>query len=138
MDRNHYNQLHARLRKTRGRASGMSCADCAGVAIEWSWKHDTDPEDLNNYDPRCKDCHARYDCMGKYERTGETRSLLAESMRGNTNGEGNGGQQRPKISEAQRGNLRGKGVAKPGTSEAMKLRWQDPEYRAKMTRKERP
>src|ERR1700722_3402727 len=133
MDGNRYRAIHARLRRKRGRAAGMPCTDCDGTAIKWSWRHDTDPEDLNNYDPRCKQCHVLYDQMGLYSRSDETKSKLAGSMKGNSNGAGNKGQKRPKISEGQRGNIRGKGKPKPGTSAAMKLRWQDPEYRARMT-----
>lgn len=46
----------------RGPASAHSCArDCGNQAEQWSWIHETDREDVNNYNPLCRNCHVLYD-----------------------------------------------------------------------------
>ena len=136
-NRSEYVNFHAKLRKIRGRAPDTGpCADCGGTAAEWSWSWLTRPDqrDFASYEPRCKKCHVAYDKQGAYPRDAQWRANQADSMRGNSYGRANRGQERPLISARLAGNQYGKGKRKPGTARAMKLRWQDPEYRARMTR----
>lgn len=58
---NEYNRIHYKIRTTRGCASEHNCVDCGNIAINWAWIHDTDVEDIDNYDPMCKPCHHKYD-----------------------------------------------------------------------------
>lgn len=56
-----YNTIHFKIRRQRGRAHEQTCVDCGGSAMDWSHRHNTDPMDIVNYDPRCRACHFRYD-----------------------------------------------------------------------------
>lgn len=68
-----YGGLHARLRNTRGKASGHSCNHCGGPALQWAYDHsDPDPRvdretgleyslDLSRYVPLCASCHKVFD-----------------------------------------------------------------------------
>ena len=76
-----YDAAHHRIRKARGRAREHRCADCGAPAVQWSLNHrtvteiqyDTDgapdgwdtklaySDDVNDYSPRCRSCHLRYD-----------------------------------------------------------------------------
>lgn len=71
-----YAVMHMRLRRSRGAASDYPCADCGDQARDWSLRRDastslwgkcnrgysveysTNPDD---YEPRCKRCHAKHD-----------------------------------------------------------------------------
>ena len=55
------NAIHQRIWYHRGKAVAHECADCDKQARDWSWIHDTDPEDIYNYVPRCRGCHNVYD-----------------------------------------------------------------------------
>lgn len=61
-----YNARHRRVELMRGRASARACIDC-GLGrgprrkMHWSHRHNTDPFEVANYDPRCEPCHKRYD-----------------------------------------------------------------------------
>lgn len=64
-----YTTRHWRIRDRRGPAKLLKCVDCAaeGVdkhAYDWSHRHGTDPEDVMNYDPRCRRHHIAYDGSG--------------------------------------------------------------------------
>ena len=67
--------VHKRLDRTRGKATGYTCVDCAGRAREWSYDN-ADPNELrelvkrwslrysldpSHYVPRCTPCHRRFD-----------------------------------------------------------------------------
>lgn len=56
-----YKNFHARLSRNKGRATEYGCVDCGNMADEWSWTHGTDELDYENYQPRCRSCHAKYD-----------------------------------------------------------------------------
>lgn len=71
-----YAGAHARVKYDRGRAAEHSCVDCGKQAKDWSLRRDA-PVTLagptragiicrysanpNDYDPRCRPCHAIYD-----------------------------------------------------------------------------
>jgi hypothetical protein len=76
-----YWDTHMPVRRTYGPASQWQCVDCGKMAREWSQIHDTDPYNVENYEPRCVSCHRKYDY------TDETRKKISESMKGNTNGQ---------------------------------------------------
>ena len=61
MDKIEYKQIHAKLRICHGPAKERTCVDCLDVAKDWSHIHDTDPFDIDNYEPRCRKCHKKYD-----------------------------------------------------------------------------
>lgn len=51
-----YARAHAAVRHAKGKASEHDCVDCGGQALDWSQIHDTD-----DYEPRCRSCHKKYD-----------------------------------------------------------------------------
>jgi len=66
-----YVAMHSRVRKARGPAKLLACADCGSQARHWSYDR-TDPgekqselgpysTDLSHYEPRCVPCHKRFD-----------------------------------------------------------------------------
>lgn len=66
-----YKGMHLRVKRHRGRASQNPCVDCGASAADWSCRHDAGHTvddagryyslNVEDYDPRCKACHARYD-----------------------------------------------------------------------------
>ena len=59
--------LHQRLRSHRGSASRHVCVDCGKPALDWSQTHGTTGLDLDNdYNPRCRSCHTRYDGKAQF------------------------------------------------------------------------
>jgi hypothetical protein len=76
-----YSVAHDQVKRTRGRASEHSCADCGRPASDWSYNHDDPDEfiewvemykrgnfrpaqyssDPAHYSPRCKRCHTAFD-----------------------------------------------------------------------------
>jgi NAD-dependent SIR2 family protein deacetylase len=101
---------HRRVVRQRGKAAEHDCVDCGGQAVDWSWTHDTDRGDPENYKPRCKRCHFKYDGLDKnLDRSGarhsqESKDRIAEAKRGNTNwvGRRHTPETRAKLSEAAR------------------------------------
>lgn len=67
-----YEQVHDRLKSTRGRAATHRCVGCGEQARDWAYNH-SEPEpliskkgspysqDLKAYDPMCSPCHKRRD-----------------------------------------------------------------------------
>jgi len=74
--------LHKRVRKARGRANTYSCVDCGRPAREWSQIHDSDAMDVNNFEPRCRSCHLKYDY------TDERKANLSLSLYGHKGSKG--------------------------------------------------
>lgn len=56
-----WHRVHWAVRKAYGSASDYSCIECDSPAKEWSWEHNTDPAEYNNYWPMCLSCHRIYD-----------------------------------------------------------------------------
>lgn len=89
-----YHALHARIRRTRGRANGYDCAHCGGEAHQWAYDH-TDPNplvgstskrhlvkyslDVARYLPLCRPCHTRFDRDASIKAA--ARELLAKGYR---------------------------------------------------------
>jgi hypothetical protein len=80
-----YSRAHYLVRCKFGRAKDYQCTDCDKPAHDWSWEHDTDPWDVNNYWPRCKSCHTKYDmtpewaAKSAHSRSGVERSIIARN-----------------------------------------------------------
>lgn len=70
-----YIGAHARVRRTRGKASQHACSSCGTVADDWAYDH-ADPEqqwddcygtplayssDVTHYQPMCRSCHRKFD-----------------------------------------------------------------------------
>ena len=53
--------IHKRIVREYGSAKMYLCNDCDNPARDWSWIHDTDWKDIENYVPRCRSCHLKYD-----------------------------------------------------------------------------
>ena len=79
-----YNAAHLRTKSTRGKAKDHACIDCGNSAVEWSYNHSSAKElaglramprsrdrvvayspDPDDYDPRCKSCHVKFDARDK-------------------------------------------------------------------------
>jgi hypothetical protein len=56
-----YNRAHAAVRRKYGRADTYQCLDCDEPARDWCHEHNTDPLNPDNYWPRCRKCHKKYD-----------------------------------------------------------------------------
>lgn len=68
-----YATAHKRVEAARGAASSHACVDCGRPARDWSfWKGECDTRMVDatgkpycthpaHYDPRCRDCHNRFD-----------------------------------------------------------------------------
>lgn len=61
-----YLRAHDHLREVRGPASDYPCVDCGKQAMDWSYVGDdlssfAWSDDLDDYQPKCKPCHARHD-----------------------------------------------------------------------------
>lgn len=52
---------HGKLKRARGKASDYKCIDCENKAQDWSQRHDTSGDNIDEYDPRCRSCHLIYD-----------------------------------------------------------------------------
>jgi hypothetical protein len=53
--------LHQRVQRLRGKATEHLCVDCDGPAVDWSRIHGRDGKRIDDYAPRCKKCHHKYD-----------------------------------------------------------------------------
>ncbi len=101
---------HRRVYAARGRASKYMCINfetCKSPARDWSQRHGTSGESIDDYDPRCVRCHKEYDM--------EIHRAAGARGSGNT---------RPRTEEEKKQH-----------SEKMKAVWADPEYRAAMSAK---
>lgn len=70
-----YVGIHARVRRTYGRASEHLCVECDGQAQDWAYDHLDEDErievkdgyplpystSVDHYRPMCKECHVRFD-----------------------------------------------------------------------------
>jgi hypothetical protein len=64
-DHKAYTAVHVRLLRSRGSAAQHQCIDCGQIAREWSYNHSQSNVryslNLDDYDPRCRACHVRFD-----------------------------------------------------------------------------
>ena len=72
-----YKAVHKRLQVHRGPASAYPCVDCGNKARDWAHRHGTDPDTLDNYDPRCRSCHFKYDDCRRVPGAKNGRALLS-------------------------------------------------------------
>jgi hypothetical protein len=56
-----YAHIHEAVQRIYGRASEYHCVDCDKPAYDWSHIHETDERESENYLPRCRSCHKKYD-----------------------------------------------------------------------------
>jgi hypothetical protein len=56
-----YQRNHRRVYAAKGKASQQICVACGEQAAHWSHTHNTDPANVDNYQPRCFVCHFAYD-----------------------------------------------------------------------------
>lgn len=85
-----YSGAHSRVRRLRGPANCLTCADCEQSAVHWSYDHSdpdeiTDPrgrpysEDPRRYVPRCVSCHKLHDLHQAPAETSAGESLTQGS-----------------------------------------------------------
>ncbi len=55
-----YSQLHAQVRKIKGKASTYPCVDCGRKASDWSSETE-EYKTIKEFKPRCRSCHIKYD-----------------------------------------------------------------------------
>jgi NUMOD3 motif len=84
-----YFARHRRNEAQRGKAKLLKCVDCAAAGIDkyardWSHRHGTDPDNVMNYDPRCRKCHIAYDPTAGHHKphSEETKALLSQKNTG--------------------------------------------------------
>jgi hypothetical protein len=56
-----YRALHSWIRKCKGKAVNFLCVDCGIQADEWSNIDHSWKRELEDYYPRCRKCHKKYD-----------------------------------------------------------------------------
>jgi hypothetical protein len=66
-------RIHERIYYYRGHPSKHSCIECDKQAAHWTWMHDTDDENIFNYEPRCISHHRLYDKMSEGEKNGRAK-----------------------------------------------------------------
>lgn len=90
-----YQTAHNQLRLKRGSASVHACVDCGMTADDWSLKVDAKTRliepagtdraglafspDADDYEPRCRSCHATYDGWGRTDALRDQRDRFAVS-----------------------------------------------------------
>jgi len=67
---------HFRVNKKHGPARNKTCVDCGKPANDWSHIHNTEVRDPDNYEPRCRSCHRKYDF------TDQWRANISKSLKG--------------------------------------------------------
>lgn len=77
-----YRRAHTRVKDERGKASEYLCFDCDRPACDWSQIHDTDGESVDDYEPRCRSCHVRYDGICERNKSPESRALNSAGKKG--------------------------------------------------------
>lgn len=53
--------LHRRIHRKHGPAKNHKCADCDNQAIDWSLNGSVYTDNVEDYSPRCRSCHVRFD-----------------------------------------------------------------------------
>jgi transposase-like protein len=71
-----YPGKHWRVNDKRGWAGFQHCVDCPSKADQWSQIRGTSGLDPDDYEPRCKSCHNKYDW-----RTGNYAKLTLEQVK---------------------------------------------------------
>lgn len=59
-----YINLHTWVRRHKGKASEYKCIDCKKMANQWSNIDGKYKRELDNFQPRCRSCHKKYDLNG--------------------------------------------------------------------------
>jgi len=70
--------MHKRVVRLRGQADHCEqreTAGCHSLTYQWSWIHDTNPSDPQNYRQLCRPCHVAYD---KHLGEGNARAKLRQ------------------------------------------------------------
>lgn len=73
-----YKNIHKKLAIKYGKAKEYVCTDCGNQAFDWSYEHDTDPYDLDNYYPRCRSCHLKYDAANTVRGEQHGKATISE------------------------------------------------------------
>lgn len=76
-----YHKRHYNVRKARGNAKTYKCVDCNKPAHDWTYIHNTCPDDINNYEPRCCSCHAIYDGYTDRRTISDEQIIKAKELR---------------------------------------------------------
>jgi hypothetical protein len=79
-----YWRVHAAVKRIRGSASQYEC-ECGEIASQWSYRHDCDMEDIENFDPLCVSCHFKRDRVEGWQADPARCSKISKNMKGNTN-----------------------------------------------------
>jgi hypothetical protein len=53
--------MHRRLHRNFGKASDHACVDCGAPAKDWSLEGEIYTDNIEDYRPRCRSCHVKYD-----------------------------------------------------------------------------
>ena len=53
--------LHKRIHRKYGPAKDRKCVDCGNQAQDWSLNSTEYTDNVDDYSPRCRSCHVRYD-----------------------------------------------------------------------------
>jgi hypothetical protein len=53
--------MHRRIHRKYGPAAKHPCIDCGRAAKDWSLNGDTYTDNVEDYSPRCRSCHVKYD-----------------------------------------------------------------------------
>lgn len=53
--------MHRRIHRKHGPASSRKCVDCGKQARDWSLNGTEYTDNVDDYSPRCRSCHVKYD-----------------------------------------------------------------------------
>jgi hypothetical protein len=93
-----YQAQHVAVYKAFGCAKDYLCIDCNGAACDWSFDHDGNRWNINDYWPRCRRCHLLYDSEA-HKPTDETKRKIAASVTGSRHTD----EAKAKMSEQRQG-----------------------------------
>jgi hypothetical protein len=60
-DSKEYNRIHREVVKAKGKAKEYLCVDCEKDAMDWSCIKGSSGSHIDDFEPRCRSCHLRYD-----------------------------------------------------------------------------
>ncbi len=60
--------FHKRIYRKLGKASQHKCVDCSKQAKDWSNKKRILTQKMEDYEPRCRSCHMKYDMTDSWKK----------------------------------------------------------------------
>lgn len=68
--------MHKRIHRKYGAAKNHKCVDCSKQAKDWSLNGDYYTDKVEDYSPRCRSCHVKYD-----DKRNDRRKKVSEGLK---------------------------------------------------------